>query len=144
MIILLIIFLLLSSQSYAESSYIPVDIHTHWANKEIQSMIKDNVVKGYDDGFFMPDKEITIAEFIKMIVLKNRLTLTKNGNEWPDWYINTAIQYKLINKDQFDDYSKVIKRIDCIDILKNYIDLSKVPKSKIKFDDIKSKSKDDI
>ncbi len=140
--VLISLFLILSSISYADT--INNDIYSHWASKEIQTMIKDGIVQGYDNGLFLPDKEVSVSEFLKMLVLKNKYKLVINGSEWPDWYINTAMKEKLISENDFEDYSAIIKRIDCIKILSNYLDLSTVQKSKEKYSDLNSKNKDTI
>ena len=43
------------------------DISNHWAKEEIEYLLGKNIVSGYPDGSFKPDKSITRAEFIKII-----------------------------------------------------------------------------
>ncbi|MCK9268265.1 MAG: S-layer homology domain-containing protein [Alkaliphilus sp.] len=43
------------------------DIADHWAKEEIEYLMSKGVVSGYPDGSFKPDKQITRAEFVKMI-----------------------------------------------------------------------------
>jgi hypothetical protein len=42
-------------------------IDTHWAYDIIYKAVNEGYVSGYDDGSFKPDKEITRAEFLKMV-----------------------------------------------------------------------------
>lgn len=43
------------------------DIEGHWAKNYIEYLVSRNIMSGYSDGVFKPDKEITRAEFVKMI-----------------------------------------------------------------------------
>lgn len=42
------------------------DYKGHWAEKEILTGVTKGYIKGYEDGTFKPDKDITRAEFVKM------------------------------------------------------------------------------
>ncbi|SDP04887.1 ZU5 domain-containing protein [Paenibacillus sp. yr247] len=44
------------------------DTKGHWAEKSIQEMIQMGSIKGYPDGTFKPDNNITRAEFVSIIV----------------------------------------------------------------------------
>lgn len=44
------------------------DISGHWAEKAIYLMSERNIVTGYDDNTFKPDKFVTRAEFAKILV----------------------------------------------------------------------------
>lgn len=43
------------------------DISGHWAKDKIQSWVDQGLVKGYKDGTFRPDNNITRAEFMSMV-----------------------------------------------------------------------------
>lgn len=43
------------------------DIEGHWAKDYIEYLVSKDIMSGYSDGVFKPDKEITRAEFVKMI-----------------------------------------------------------------------------
>lgn len=45
-----------------------VDTADHWAKDYIKALADSGVVGGYDDGTFLPNKNVTRAEYIKMIV----------------------------------------------------------------------------
>ncbi|WP_274318745.1 S-layer homology domain-containing protein, partial [Paenibacillus qinlingensis] len=49
-----------------------------WAQKAIAQAVKAGVIKGYEDGSFRPDEEITRAEMVAMIA--NALSLTVESN----------------------------------------------------------------
>ncbi|CEN87673.1 S-layer homology domain-containing protein [Paraclostridium sordellii] len=43
------------------------DIDGHWAKNQISEFIKNSYAKGYEDNTFRPDKQITRAEFVKLV-----------------------------------------------------------------------------
>ena len=51
------------------------DVHGHWAQEQIEKWLTDGLIKGYPDGQFKPDQEITRAEFVALVnvPLKNKL-----------------------------------------------------------------------
>lgn len=53
------------------------DIKDHWAKNEIEELSNLNIVSGYPDGTFKPDKSVTRAEFTKLIV--NAFNIKKNN-----------------------------------------------------------------
>lgn len=59
------------------------DIKGHWAENTISEMVDLNVVSGYPDGTFKPDKNITRAEFTVMIVRAYKLR-KENGTVFSD------------------------------------------------------------
>lgn len=44
------------------------DIKNHWAKGAIDRLAGMGVINGYSDQFFRPDKQVTRAEFINMVV----------------------------------------------------------------------------
>lgn len=73
----------------------------HWANTAINTMVEKEILDGYPDGTFMPEKLITKAEFAKILV--ETLNLENMYEEidyadvpyefWAYRYINIADQY---------------------------------------------------
>ncbi|NLD49328.1 MAG: fibro-slime domain-containing protein [Clostridiaceae bacterium] len=61
------------------------DTKNHWASGNIEEIVRYNIVNGYEDGTFRPDKQITRQEAVVMI---NRMLyrgpLTKVANSFPD------------------------------------------------------------
>jgi len=55
------------------------DITGHWAEKNIKRAIDMNVIQGYADGTFKPNKSVTRAEFTVMLV--NALSLAGEGGK---------------------------------------------------------------
>ncbi len=53
---------------HRESSLVSFpDINNHWAKKFIIALAQRNVIKGYPDGTFKPDRAVTRAEFASLI-----------------------------------------------------------------------------
>lgn len=56
-----------AEQSTASAAVNLTDIASHWAKSYIQKAVDKGIVSGYDDNTFRPDKNVTRAEFVKMI-----------------------------------------------------------------------------
>ena len=85
------------SSSYADSFS---DVQEHWAEKTINTWVEKGLVGGYPDGTFVPDNNITRAEFM---VLTNRAMGISNDKETivdfsdvtpDDWYFNDLVVAK--------------------------------------------------
>lgn len=44
---------------------------THWAYNNISRLTENGLLKGYPDGSFLPSKDVSYGEFLKMIVLSS-------------------------------------------------------------------------
>lgn len=63
---------------YSQSEETFKDIYGNFAEKDIQRFYSLGFIKGYNDGSFKPDKEITRAEFCK--ILNNFMGFTKKAD----------------------------------------------------------------
>lgn len=54
------------------------DIKNHWAEKEIKEWMSNNLINGYPDGTFKPNKNITRAEFMSLVNKAFGYTKTSN------------------------------------------------------------------
>ncbi|MNW37329.1 Cellulosome-anchoring protein precursor [compost metagenome] len=45
------------------------DIGGHWAQDEIEEMVKQGILDGYPDGSFRPNEPVKVDQFIKMLML---------------------------------------------------------------------------
>lgn len=61
--------LLLAGNASAASSVSFNDIQNHWAKTTIEWGVEKGIVKGYANGMFMPNQNVTEAEFIRMLVV---------------------------------------------------------------------------
>ncbi len=141
-VLCILLIFIVSSVCYAKESIFS-DINNHWAKHYIEQMIADGSVNGYADGSFKPEKEITVAEFIKMILTENNIKLIKIGKEWPDWYIITALSKGYITENDIEKSDAKLTRIKACEILDKYIGSKVDAKTKTKFSDL-SKEKEEM
>ncbi|KXO16303.1 S-layer homology domain-containing protein [Peptoniphilus sp. GNH] len=104
----------------------------HWA-KGIINVAKDTkgeknkigLINGYPDGTFRPEKNITNAEVIKMLVVLKKDDLTADmvkESSWPASWINWASQEGIIGKEvgvEITDFDSPAKRQDSFLMLYN-------------------------
>ncbi len=64
-------------------SAVLTDIAGHWAENSIKKLVALGAVGGYPDGSFKPDKSITRAEFVTVLVKAFNLS-SKGGKEFAD------------------------------------------------------------
>lgn len=64
--------------------FIFVDMKQHWAAPVVKLMMEKNVIKGYSDYTFRPNKPVTQLEAIVMVMnlLKQHKELSSNGNSY--------------------------------------------------------------
>src|SRR5450756_1267299 len=65
--VLAIICLMFSLMPANTFAFQATDISGHWAQVKIQSWIDKGLIKGYPDGTFKPDQDITRAEFMALV-----------------------------------------------------------------------------
>jgi len=70
------------------------DISKHWAKDQIQSWVDEGLIKGYPDGTFKPDNNITRAEF--MVLANGAFGYTETAGinysdvKETDWFADTV------------------------------------------------------
>lgn len=66
------------------------DIGGHWAKQAIETAVTKGYVKGYPDGTFKPNKEVTRAEFVKMVSDSLHLPVkpAAAGTKWYTPYVS--------------------------------------------------------
>ena len=63
------------------------DVKGHWAQAEIEKAVAAGWVDGYEDDTFRPERAVTRAEFVKMILDATHLT---PGCETVEWMVENA------------------------------------------------------
>ncbi|NLJ77204.1 MAG: S-layer homology domain-containing protein, partial [Peptococcaceae bacterium] len=53
----------LASTAYASMP----DVNSHWAQASVEKWVDSGLAKGYPDGTFKPDNNITRAEFVALL-----------------------------------------------------------------------------
>ena len=80
------------------------DISNHWASDYIIDLFNRKVISGYTDGSFKPNNNITIAEFIQLIM--NEFVPAEdrpNENSWWDGAYKYAIDNEIISVELFPE-----------------------------------------
>lgn len=80
---------------------VPTD---YWAVSAIKYMVSKNIISGYPDGTFKPDKIVTRAEYAKMLALSLNLDVSKGrdiytdvpSSHWAYKYITAVTDAKLM------------------------------------------------
>lgn len=120
-----------------------VDVATsHWAYSYITKLYSLNYISGYTDGTFLPDKNVTRDEFVKMIISAANLYDENaecdfsdvNENDWAYKYVASASQNGIVNglSDSVFGKSTNITREDVAVIVARIITkLGKEPEGKV-------------
>lgn len=112
-----------------------IDIKNHWAEKSIIAMTQKGIVSGYLDNTFKPENEITMMEFLKIVIEIADYNLIRKGNSvYPDFYYETAIENNLIERDC--DVNLSMSRYDMVEILDRFINMQNVREGKNIFKDL--------
>ncbi len=85
------------------------DVQGHWAEKFIDKLTRQEVVQG-DGGCFRPDSSVNVDEFLKMTIAAMGIKVPQQQWSWSKPYIDAALKEKLIYSDEFDSYTRPIKR----------------------------------
>ncbi len=69
------------------------DIAGHWAETAIRGAAGKRYVDGYQDGSFLPDRQVSRAEFVKMAAAALKLSVADSagGSDWYQVYVNAAV-----------------------------------------------------
>ncbi len=91
-----------------------IDVVGHWALESIKTAVQKGYVEGYEDLSFKPDKSVTRAEFVKMVVTGLKIPVNGNvsGSEWYLPYVNAAVNAGLHRWSDFNsgDWNTPITR----------------------------------
>lgn len=85
------------------------DMDSHWSREEVGMLTCLGIISG-SEGMFLPKNPVQIDQFLKMTVRAMGFTPGENTKYWAQNYIDIAIQYKLITKNEFKDYKMPISR----------------------------------
>ena len=108
--------LLLMSQSVLAASF--NDIKGHWAETTIVTIADKGIVNGVTNTQFMPDGEVTRAQYLKMIMEATGLKtapvrrgecLDANNGQWYGPYLQSALDAGLIPEPMVAGYKEEVK-----------------------------------
>ena len=92
-----------------------------WYAKEVASAFELGFVKGTSDTQYSPDSSVTVAEAITMASrvhseFNGKTIESVSGGKWYDMYVNYAKANGIITANQFDSYTREIKRFEMAEI----------------------------
>ena len=139
-IIVSLIFIFAFLGSTMASTINITDIEGHWAKENIVRMLTNENINGYPDKTFKPNNEVTVLEFIKILIDNMNIKLVEDGfTKWPNHYMATAKSFDLNY-----EFEKKLTRYEAVEIISKLIDLKSVTPSSNKLKDINSKNKSNV
>ena len=88
-------FIFIFSLLFPQTSYAS-DIDGHWAKYDIEELVNRNIMGGYGEGIYLPNNNVTRAEFTKLILASLNIS-TKNYDspfkdvKKDDWYYSSVV-----------------------------------------------------
>lgn len=79
------------------------DVSGHWAEPSIRQLVKQGAIKGYPDGTFLPDRTMTRAEFVQVLVSAFELepqggrVFRDTDEHWARLAISTAVTHGIVS-----------------------------------------------
>lgn len=70
---------------------------TDWFAADVKKLTDAGLISGYPDGYFHPDREMTVAEFLKIISPQGKLQLTGNVQLYPEHWASEYLTYAYEN-----------------------------------------------
>lgn len=99
------------------------DVSNHWAKKEIEALASHFIVKGQSADSFLPEKTVSRAEFISMLV-----------NALPDYSLDKTISFKDVESHKW--YADNIRKAAALGLVGGYNDKSFKPNQQITREEI--------
>ena len=93
---------------------------TAWYKNDVASAYELGFVKGTSDTLYSPNSTVTVAEAVTMAARAhaeyNGKAISESGGKWYDMYVDYAKENGIITQNQFDDYTREIKRYEMAEI----------------------------
>ncbi len=107
------------TKTYADGTF--KDVGTQWYAKEVASAYELGFVEGVSEDKFSPDTTVTVAQALTMAsrvhsVYNDKTIEGVSGGKWYDMYVNYAKANGIITENQFDSYTREIKRFEMAEI----------------------------
>lgn len=120
------------------------DANNEWYSKAVNYVVEKNLIKGYEDGTFKPNKNITRAEFATIIAnyvgndQLNKSDLTDIKGHWAESSIDNVYTIGAIKgyEDKTFKPDNEITRAEAVTILNKVFDVKANNKSLITFTDV--------
>ena len=99
------------------------DIDNHWAKSFITELYDDGIISGYPDGSYKPDGTLNVDEFLKMVLKSLGYEAYNSDGYWADGIIKQSEELEIIDRDDFDSFSRPITRGEMAVIIANALKL---------------------
>lgn len=107
---------------YAKNNSHFSDVEGHWAIGYINIAEVENLIKGYPDGTFLPNKEVTYAEAVTMVVRALGYgNVVEARGTYPTNYMNKANELGLLEGIDANKYTDKLERGDVATLLWNML-----------------------
>jgi len=108
------------SSSLASGNSFP-DLDNHWSKVYVDSLIEKGGIHGLPDGTFMPEKDITLGELLKIIICVTLGEQPIGKSHWAENYFEAAISQGIILKEDYrvDELDRTVTRYDVSKIIHN-------------------------
>ena len=117
-----------------QSLFTDVDVNASYYG-DLKFLVDLDIIQGFPGGFFYPDRSVSRAEFIKMLVIaagyavidiEESVNIFKDvAGHWGEAYINTAVINKIIDAGQYENFSpdKPVTRHEMAVFMINALDI---------------------
>ena len=90
-----------------------------WFTENVALLYGMNIVQGDGAGHFLPNKEVTGSEYLKMVVvaLDNKTYTAAAGQQWEKPYIDRALELGIVKSGEIADYRSPLNRYNMARII---------------------------
>lgn len=120
-LLIVLIVLLLTTGVFAESNFTDIK-STDWYYNSIVNLTDRSIINGYSDNTFRPNKEVTVAEFLKLSLETAGIEVEKNTNPWHKGVMDKSLSLGIITRDLYNKPNEPIKRKDVAVVLAKLIE----------------------
>lgn len=106
----LILIVLLINGSFVSAGIFTDMTQTDWFNENITVLVDEGIINGYGNGKFGPNDSMQVDQFIKTMIVALGYTDIKSEDYWAQGYIDKAIEFGIVEVDDFEGYSQAITR----------------------------------
>ncbi|MGB4571145.1 MAG: S-layer homology domain-containing protein [Tepidanaerobacteraceae bacterium] len=150
-ILLFILILALMSThviSFASDSVFTDIKPTDWFYNDVVQAQKEGLVQGIGAGKYAPNKTISYAEYITVLVRVLGLDVTDElkGNHWASQYMHAAVKAGILTQEELIDlnYDKGITRQDMIKYTCKALGVKPITTTETIFNDLKDKNDEEV
>lgn len=138
-IFILVLTILLPLEVFADSDFKDIK-PTDWYYNSIVNLTDRSIINGYSDNTFRPNKEVTVAEFLKISLETAGIKSDYTTSPWHKGLMDKALDLGIISKNLYINPDAPIKRKDVAVVLAKLIE--KTPNLRDEFITERSKEYD--